>query len=222
MRKQGQSSELSNSAKMSLAQLGNLPSLEKALFLSLPPETQGQLCEMPLAEARLWFLLMIEAARSRYAMPELEMLLMVESLKIFPLEIVQRAFAHIKCNPPEGYKGMPNEGEVIAVIRELKSQDAAEFQRQEQEAYLKEMQALKVRRDAGEKFYGVYDVLKYFREKYGHELDSHFAMEPSTAKPETDKEQAARLQARRTQMFEDLYRVHPELRDTGISEEKNP
>lgn len=95
---------------------------------------------------------------------------MVESLKSFSPEMVERAFEQLRLHPPSGYHGMPAEVDVIAAIRKLEDQDQAESQRKQDMAAIKEIEDLKRRKAAGEEFFTLADVILEARAKYGDRI----------------------------------------------------
>lgn len=140
------------------------------------------------------------------------MLLMVDSLKSFRLEKVQRAFEYIRLHPQPGYKGMPSETEVIAVINQLGEQDSAEAEREKSRQFQEEMRDLQRRKDSGEKFYGWADLLQWGKENLGIDVLEKTKM-PEAPKPEPiteDDWEAGRK--RREQLLADFRRANPDAK----------
>ena len=109
---------------------------------------------------------------------------------------------------------MPKLPDVIQVIYELRQKQVAETERQRSQKFQEEMRDLKRRRDAGEKFYGMEDLVRDFNLKNpGKKFDDLMKM-PEPEPIESEEEQTERLRKRRAQMLEDLYRAKPELRGT--------
>ena len=183
---------------------------EQLMFAALPDEQRQSLELLPAAEGRLWLHILIEALRSRYTMPDLEMLLMVESLKSFPLEKVQRAFEYIRRHPPEGYKGMPGETDVIAAIRHLDEVDAKEFKRAREAEVVEELRGLAARREAGEQFYSWVDVLRDATKELGRDPIAALAMpEPSPLPSPPTEDEFEEGRKRTDQMLQELKLRYP-------------
>ena len=185
--------------------------LELQTFRSLPTQTQLQLLRMPLDQTRLYLLLLMEAIRARYEIKDSEMILMVDSLKSFPLQKVQRAFEHIRMHPPAGYRGMPGEADVIASVRQIEQDDASEWERKEKLKLAQEMRDLQARKDAGEEFFTWGDVVQAVAEKIGRdpiEAKAFPGTPPAPAPPTAEDYEFA--DRRRAEMLEGLRAKYPE------------
>lgn len=102
------------------------------------------------------------------------MLLMVQSLRSYPLELVQKAFDHLREYPINGFTGMPSEADIAATVRKLADEqrqaEIAEAQRQQSAAEQAELRELQRRKDAGEEMFGWEDLVKHASEHLGVDL----------------------------------------------------
>ena len=104
--------------------------------------------------------------------------------------------------------------DVIQVIYELRQKQAAEAERHRSQKFQEEMRDLQRRKDAGEKFYGMEDLVRDFNLKNPAKKFDDLMKMPEPELVESAEEEIERLRKRRAQMLEDLYRAKPELRGT--------
>lgn len=92
----------------------------------------------------------------------------LETLEQQPLESVAAALDRLmRCPPkrelPDGsiqeYTGRPNLVDVLRMIERMADERAQEAHRQSNEEHMREMRELRRRKDAGEQFFGIADVL---------------------------------------------------------------
>lgn len=111
--------------------------------------------------------LFLEALQQRYRteMGDAEYLDWLQTLKSYPLPEVIEAANELTLNPPEGWTGLPKLPDMLRAIHRKRESNAEERRRDEGRIVLENLAEWQRRKDAGEKFYTLADVLNALPEK---------------------------------------------------------